>query len=141
MSLENYLAKASVSYSEIQWDFSLEPEEVQKLYNRAKEIGYTQYLDFVQEHRIEIVTYIGLSPSQRQQKKWINHPEKLLIRLAALQICDAASSLLLDIRGVASVVDSGSYRKFQSIVCDGVSSLLLTPFLSLFPFEGFESPF
>ena len=139
MSLHNYLVKSNVPYQEIWSDFDL--EQVQQLYNQLKDLGYRKYHAFVVEHQKDILKYISLSHSQRQQKKWVNHSDNLLIRLASLQISAATVQLLDDIQQIELIVDGGSYRQFHSAVADGVLSLTLAMPLSDFPFEDFENPF
>lgn len=139
MSLENYLAKSSGSYEEISWSF--DREQVEELYNLLKEIGLEKYFSFVREHQTDILKYISLSPSQRLQKKWVNHPQILLIRFAALQISGATVSFLSDIREAAWIVDRGSYREFHSVIATGLMPLMMTFHFRKFPFDGFENPF
>ena len=67
MSLENYLVKSNVAAEEIRYDFH--PEEVSQLYSLLKEKGYDWYFAFVQNNLKDILRYISLAPSQRQQKK------------------------------------------------------------------------
>jgi hypothetical protein len=141
MSLENYLVKSSVSYEEIRFEFDLHPEEVEQLYNRVKETGANQYFSFVVKHQEDILRYISLSPSQRKQKKWVNHPDILLIRLAALQISDATLTLQNDIAPIAEMVNRGSYRDFHAVIARGYLHALFGHPLSRFPFEKFENPF
>ena len=136
MSLYNYLVKSDVSGTEIRWDFH--QEEVAQLYNLLKETGLSNYYVFVQDNLQDILRYIRISPSQRTQKKWVNHPQNLLIRCAALQIADSASTLLLDIQEVAHIVDKGSYREFEAVVSQGVANLILNLPLHKFPFQGFD---
>lgn len=136
MSLYNYLVKSDVSGTEIRWDFH--QEEVAQLYNLLKETGLSNYYVFVQDNLQDILRYIRISPSQRTQKKWVNHPQNLLIRCAALQIADSANTLLLDIQEVAHIVDRGSYREFEAVVAQGVANLILNLPLHKFPFQGFD---
>lgn len=136
MSLYNYLVKSDVSGTEIRWDFH--QEEVAQLYNLLKETGLSNYYVFVQDNLQDILRYIRISPSQRTQKKWVNHPQNLLIRCAALQIADSANTLLLDIQEVAHIVDKGSYREFEAVVSQGVANLILNLPLHKFPFQGFD---
>lgn len=139
MSLYNYLVKSSVQLEEIQSSFSR--EEVKQLYTFLKESGYEKHFFFVKEHRTDILKYISQSDSQRHSKKWMNNPDLLSIRFAALQLSSATVRLLSDIEPVAEVVDSGSYRSFHSIVAVGVANLLFARSLADFPFEGFDNPF
>jgi hypothetical protein len=139
MSLYNYLVKSDVSGTEIRWDFRREEEE--QLYNLLKGIGLRKYLEFVRGNLKDILKYISLSPSQRKQKTWVNHPDNLLIRCAALQIADITRSFLLDIREVSDIVDGGSYRSFEAAVAQGIAPLILQYPLSKFPFDGFDNPF
>jgi hypothetical protein len=139
MSLENYLAKSRGPYVEILWDFS--PEQKKQHHCRLKEIGLKQYRAFVLEHLQDILRYISLSPSQRQQKKWVSHPDGLLIRFAALQISGAVVALLDDIDEISLIVDNGSYRQFHSVLAGAVSKSILQPVVLKNPFDDFENPF
>lgn len=138
MSLYNYLVKSNGPCEEIRCDFR--QGEVEQLYSILRGIGYRKYCAFVQEHLPDILKYIGLSPSQRGQKKWVNHPHSLLIRYAALQISCATVQLLEDIRLIDTVVDSGSYRKFHSIIADALAQQIVDPPLMRFP-GGYPNPF
>lgn len=139
MSLENYLLKSYLPYQEIQSDFH--HEQVLQLYNRAKEIGYTGYFAFVRNNLPDILKYISLSSSQRQQKKWVNHPDNLLIRFAALQISGATVDLLDGLVPISDIVNNGSYRDFHSISARALAPILLNHPLLKFPFDGFDNPF
>jgi len=139
MSLDNYLAKSGEVYGEIRLEIS--PEQVEQLYFRVKELGYNQYRVFVKEHLADILKYISLSRSQREQKKWVNHPDILLIRLAALQISAATAKLQNGIDQIAYIVGRGSYRQFHAAMADGLAPLLLEYPLARFPFEGCDNPF
>lgn len=138
MSLDNYLERSHGSYEEMLWDFSR--EQIEQLYNRVRELGREQYLAYVAEHLKDILRYISLSPSQRQQKKWVNYPDGLLLRLAALQISAATVRLTDDIYGIAGIVDRGSYRAFHSEMAYGLAMRLFEEPFSLFPFEGYGDP-
>ncbi len=139
MSLDNYLAKARGFGAEIRFEFS--SKEVEQLYNFLKELGYREYLTWVYQHQEEVLKYISLSQSQRQQKKWVNHSDNLLIRLAAYQTSLATDQLLADISPIADYVDNGSYRKFHSLVADALlPQIFYSPFRH-FPFEGCPDPF
>ena len=139
MSLYNYLVESNRPYEEIRYDFR--PEEVQQLYNLLLKIGGSQFRDFVVEHLTDILKYISLSPSQRLQKKWVNHPENLLIRFAALQISASTVSFLSDAEDIADFVDRGSYRSFHAVIAQALAPFLLKMPLFRFPFEGFDNPF
>lgn len=139
MSLYNYLVKSRAPYEEMYCTYH--QAEVVQLYNLLKEIGFGQYYAFLQEHQEDILKYIGLAPSQRQQKKWVNNPNILLIRFGALQISYATVRLLDGIVQIDSIVDSGSYRKFHSVVADQLGTLLLDHPFAQFPFEVFPNPF
>lgn len=139
MSLENYLAKSNVTYQEILWGF--DREQVQQLYNLLKNLGLEKYFAFVREHQQDILKYISLSPSQRSQKKWVNHPDNMLIRFAALQISSSTVSFLDDIHEVIWIVDGGSYRDFHTVIASGLMPLMMSFQFRSFPFDGFESPF
>jgi hypothetical protein len=139
MSLRNYLAKPCEAYQEIKEDFS--QEEVQKLYNLLKEIGINQYLLFYRDNLELIRKYISLFPSQRKAKKWMNHPDILLIRFAAIQIWNSTEQLLDDIGEVAYIVDNGSYRSFQTVFALSVAYRFRHWPLFQFPFDGFDNPF
>lgn len=138
MSLQNYLAKSDGPFEEIRYAFR--PEEVVQLYKLLRETGYKKHCAFVREHLPDILKYIGLSPSQREQKKWVNHPHNLQIRIAALQISHATILLLEDIQPICTVVDSGSYRKFHSIVADALGQTIVGSPLCLFLRE-YPNPF
>jgi hypothetical protein len=133
MSLGNYLAKANGPYTEILYDFS--DDETQQLYKILKDTGYSKHLSFVNGNLEDIKKYISLSPSQRQQKKWKNHPNSLLIRFCALQLSAATVKLLDKLYPIAHIVDGGSYRDFHSTVADGLSQVVLTHPFSFFPFS------
>lgn len=139
MSLDNYLAKSSGPALEIRSGFA--PEQVQALYNLVKATGRKRYFAFVKAHLPDILLYIGLSPSRRDQKKWVSHPHNLLLRLAALQISDSVVTVLNDLWPIASIVDRGSYRSFHSAVADALAPELLCFSFFEFPFEGFDNPF
>lgn len=139
MSLQNYLVKSDVSATEIRCTFH--KEEVEQLYMTLKEKGYEEYLGFVRQNLKDILKYISLSQSQREQKKWINHPENLLLRFAALQISETVLEFQSDICEIDQIVDKGSYRKFHSVIADALAPMLLFQPLNKFPFEGYESPF
>lgn len=140
MSLENYLLSESKAAQEIRWDFR--PEEVSQLYSLLKGLGYERYLDFVRRSLKDILRYISLSPSQRTQKKWINHPDALLLRFASLQIAEITLKFLRDSVGASRIVDHDSYRKFHTVFANALAPLLLDPeLLRSFPFEGFDNPF
>lgn len=94
MSLENYLVKSDVSATEIRCTFHR--EEVEQLYKTLQAKGYDEYLSFVRLNLKDILKYISLSPSQREQNKWINHPEQLLLRFAALQISEIVLGFQID---------------------------------------------
>lgn len=139
MSLENYLVRSHEPAVEIRNAFG--KEEIEQLYNLVKEIGYKQYGHFFVENIQEIVKYISLTPSRRAQKKWVNSPNILLIRLAALQISLSTVSLTNDIVPITKIVDRGSYRDFHSVVAASVALLLKKQPLFSFPFDGWENPF
>lgn len=141
MSLENYLLSESRPAQEIRWDFR--PEEVSQLYNLLRERGFDGYLAFVRDNLKDILRYMSLSPSQRTQKKWINHPDGLLLRCATLQISEITLRFLGGIADIAMIVDSGSYRKFHSVVADTLVPMLLNPDLfRVLPFDDMqENPF
>lgn len=139
MSLENYLVKSNVSAVEIRSDFR--SEQVEQLYNLVKEIGREKYFYFFRDNLEDILKYISLSPSQRRQKKWVNHPDNLLIRLASLQISDVTSDFLHNIADISFVVDSGSYRDFHTIVARQMAPLMMNRSIFHFPFDGFDNPF
>ncbi len=139
MSLENYLVKSDVSATEIRCTFLR--EEVEQLYMTLKAKGYDDYLAFVRQNLKDILKYISLSPSQRTQKKWINHPEGLLLRFAALQLSETVLSFQSDICDIARIVDKDSYRKFHSVIANALVPLLFAQPLKEFPFEGYNSPF
>lgn len=139
MSLYNYLARSCEPAQEIRSDF--DQEQCEQLYKHVKALGYKKYHAFVLEHLSDILKYISLSHSQRQQKKWVNHPDNLLIRLAALQISCSTNQFLQDIEPIVQIVDSGSYRQFHSAIAAGVAAMLKKDVLKLFPFEEFDNPF
>lgn len=139
MSLRSYLEKAYEPEMEIRSAFR--PEEIEQVFRQLQEIGFSKYFSFVKEHQADILKYIRLTPSQRQQKKWISHPQNLLLRLAALQISEATVELQTEIIEVADVVDRGSHRSFHSILAGGVCNLLLSCPFYYFPFEEYKSPF
>jgi hypothetical protein len=139
MSLESYLAKSHERGAEIRWDFP--KEQQQPLYNLLKEIGLKKYLGWIRAHLPDILKYISLSPSQRGQKKWTNHPDILLIRCAAIQISDVTEKFLIDIEPIAAIVDNGSYRQFHAVITQGLAPLMLSFPFAKFPFEGFDNPF
>lgn len=142
MNLENYLSKANEPFQEILSDFFDNPEQVEQLYKRVKAIGGNQYLYFVQEHQEDILRYIGLTPARRAQKKWVNHPDILLIRLAALQISRVTVQLLAGIRTALFVpATNGSYREFHAAFAAEVyPAIQMNPF-AYFPFQEYENPF
>lgn len=138
MSLHNYLARSTVPFEEIRSGF--DHEQVQQLYNLLKELGCGQYLCLVQEHQTDILKYISLTSSQRNQKRWVNHPDILLIRFAAYQISLATVKLLDDIEPIVHIVDGGSYRAFHSTIADALfESVLYSPLLAFF--DGYDNPF
>jgi hypothetical protein len=139
MSLENYLAKSHERGQEIRLAFP--KEQQQPRCNLLKEIGWKKYLCWVREHLEDILKYISLSPSQREKKKWANHPDILLIRCAAIQISGAAEQFLSDIEPIAGIVDNGSYRQFHTVIAQGIAPLMLSFPLAKFPFEGVDNPF
>jgi hypothetical protein len=138
MSLYSYLVKSNGVFEEMRWDFS--PEEIQQLYTLLKELGFSQYRAFVQEHLQEILKYISLSPSQRKQKKWVNHPDILLIRMAALQISFATVQMCCDIQEINDVVNQDSYRKFHAVMAAGLAAQLTHPPFRNF-FRDYDNPF
>ncbi|NCI45035.1 hypothetical protein [Sediminibacterium soli] len=138
MSLGNYLSKSDGPYSEIFYDFL--PEEIQKLAVILKENGYVKHMSFINENLDDIQKYISLSPSQRQQKKWKNHPNSLWIRFSALQLSAATVKLVSGIYPISYIVDGGSYREFHSIVANGLSVLLLSHPFTYYPFSD-KNPF
>lgn len=139
MSLYNYLVKSSGSAEEIRYNFR--PEEVEQLYKLLREKGFYTYFDFVRNNRKDILKYISLSDSQREQKKWKNHPEQLLLRFAALQIAEATVKLLNDILDIVDIVDAKSYRAFLATCANGLAPLLLDTPLGDFQFDGYDNPF
>lgn len=139
MSLENYLVKSRVAAEEIRSGFH--PEEVSQLYNFLKEKGYDWYFLFVQDNQKDILKYISLSPSQRQQKKWLNHPYALILRFAALQISEITLQFQSNIDEIAGIVDNGSYRKFHAVIVNALAPMLLETPLKSFPFDNYDSPF
>lgn len=139
MSLGSYLDKAGESGQEIEWAFS--SEEIQKLYNLLKEIGFLEYRKFVKLNREAIAKYLSLSPSQRNQKKWVNHSDNLLIRFAALQLSNSTAVFQSDIYDLCSVVDGGSYRKFHAILASALITQHTDHLYMDFPFEGYDNPF
>jgi len=138
MSLENYLSRSDGPYSEIFYDFL--PEEIQQLAAFLKETGYIKHISFIKENLDDIQKYISLSPSQRQQKKWKNHPQNLWIRFAALQLSAATVELVSGIHPISYIVDGGSYREFHSIMANGLSTLLLSHPFAYYPFSD-KNPF
>lgn len=138
MSLGNYLAKSDGPYSEIIYDFF--PEEIQQLTTLLKENGYVKHMSFINENLEDIQKYISLSPSQRKQKKWKNHPNSLWIRFSALQLSAATVKLVSDIHPISYIVDGGSYREFHSVIASGVSTLLLSHPFTYYPFSE-KNPF
>ena len=139
MSLQNYLVKSDVSAVEIHCTFSR--EEVAQLHKSLQAKGYEQYLLFVRQNLKDILKYISLSQSQRQQKKWTNHPEEQLLRFAALQLSRTVLEFQSDICDISQIVDKGSYRKFHSVIANALVPLLFAQPLKEFPFEGYDSPF
>lgn len=139
MSLGNYLVKSSTASEEIRSDFR--PEEVEQLYSLLQAKGYDWYLAFVRNNQKDILRYISLSRSQRSQKKWINHPDGMLLRFAALQISETTLVFQRNIDEISQIVDHGSYRKFHSVLVNGLAPLLLEEPLKIFPFDDYESPF
>ncbi|MGR3790698.1 hypothetical protein ACUXZJ_07280 [Flavobacterium sp. TN-1] len=136
MSLENYLLKSNAPAQEIRYAFS--EQEVEQLYNLVSTMKFPEYLRFVGENLEDIQKYTAITDSQRKQKKWVNHSKNLLIRMAALQLADATVEFLNDICDIALVVDSGSYRKFHSIISTGLfDKILCNPFF-YFPFQEDE---
>ena len=138
MSLENYLVRSDVSETEIRCSFR--QEEVSQLHTLLKEKGFDWYRDFL-TNLSDILKYIALPPSRREAKKWVAHPDALLLRFAALQISAITVQFQLDIDGIAGIVDFGSYRSFPSVIANGLAPLLLGSPLKEFPFEGYDSPF
>lgn len=136
MSLHNYLVRSREACEEIRWGFSL--EEKRQLYWILKEIGGAKYFSFVKAHRADILKYISLPDSRRQQKKWVNHPDILLIRVAALQISDSTVKLCENIEPIAHLVDGGSYREFHAAMAEGIVPLLLDSFPLYDFFDWFE---
>ena len=139
MSLQNYLVKSHVSATEIRCTFHR--EEVEQLHKTLQAKGYSEYLAFVRQNLKDILKYISLSQSQREQKKWINHPDLLLLRFAALQISETVLAFQLDICDIAQIVDKGSYKKIHSVIANALAPLLFAQPLTEFPFEGYDSPF
>lgn len=140
MSLDNYLAKAQTQTAEIRLAFDVAPSQVEQLYTRLQEIGFAQYVGFVLEHLADIHKYISLSDSQRKQKKWVNYPDGVLLRFAALQISVATVKLQNNIAGIAYLVNGGSYRNFHSEMAGGVCGILAQPPLRYWPFDQHKSP-
>lgn len=139
MSLQNYLDRASGFLTEIQ--SNIQREEAELLYNRLKEIGYDQYLAFVEANQTDILKYLSLSPSQRRQKKWLNHPDILLIQLAAIQISYSTDVLLKGIAMLSLDVETGvSYRYFHAKVAEHLLDRILYLPFSRFSVNG-ENPF
>lgn len=141
MSLESYLAKARGFDEEILSDFS--DEQIEQLYTRLSALSMQGYVSFVRSHQTEIVQYIELTPSQRCRAKWLNHPDILLIRLAAYQISSITDVFLTYIENLNSLAQySGvSYRKFHASLSEHLSEMAFSRYLTLFPFDGYESPF
>lgn len=133
MSLDNYLVRSNEPFEEMQNDFL--QEDIQQLYNHVKTLGYAGYLSFVREHLEDILKYVGLTQSQRRQKKWINHPDIVLIRWAAIQASGGTVRFLNEVRPITMIVDQGSYRSFLATVASAlVPRILKSPF-EVFPFE------
>lgn len=138
MSLYNYLVKSNEPFYELRSEF--DHEQITQLHKLLKGLGFTNYLAFVREHQEDILKYIGLSPSRRQQKKWVNHPDILLIRYAALQLSAATVQLLADIEPIERIVDRGSYREFHAAIAQGIAPCALySPLLGFF--RDYENPF
>ena len=140
MSLKNYLVKSNESYLEILWDFR--PEQVEELYKLLLKKGHVEYHTFCGKNIQDIHTYIGLSPSQRRQKKWVNRPDALEFRFAALQAAHSAVAFLDRMLAAADLVDGGSYRKFleetsRALYCKEVQF----PFYAIWPFDQLKNPF
>ncbi len=139
MSLYNYLVKSNKPAQEIRSDFRR--EEVEQLYKLLKELGHPKYHAFVRERQQDICKYVELSESQRQQKKWANHPDILLIRFAALHLSESTVELLRDMENLANIVDRGSYRQFHAELAHALFQRIVRPPFYRFPFEGFDNPF
>lgn len=142
MNLENYLAKSNGPFQEILSEFDYTSGLVEELCNRVREIGYNGYVSFVREHQEDILQYIGLSPSQRAKKKWVNHSDILLIRLAALQISGLTLRFLAGMRESLIVPQTnGSYREFHRCVAGKVLRVIENSPFVYFPFRGYDNPF
>src|SRR5690625_3115883 len=133
MSLKNYLAKSNKQPQEIRLSFDL--AEIEVLYTLLKEIGGAQYHAFLVKHLASIVQYISLTPSQRLQKKWVGHPDILLIRFAALQLSESTVSLMNDLEPIADLVNRSSYRDFHAAVARGVAPVFVSLSFLHWPFS------
>lgn len=139
MSLYNYLAKARVVEEEIR--MNLPHERVQTLYNLVKEIGPDRYYEWWRQNRELALQYMQLPSSRRRAKKWENHPDILLIQLAALQLSYATSRFLHQARQIGEIVDGGSYRDFHCTIAGALMETCSTPYFFHFPFVDFDNPF
>lgn len=140
MSLYSYLSKSSSIYYELEDNF--EEGEIMEVHKLLIDIKVQGYFSFVANNIDDIQKYISLSPSQRKQKKWLNHKDNLLIRFAALQISFATVEMIKDLHPLGGVLDGGgSYRSFHSITADALSNQLLRQPLFYFPFSSFTNPF
>lgn len=133
MSLENYLLKSNGPAIEIRYDFN--PDEIEQLYKIVCNLKLSDYMVFIRDNSQDIHKYIKLTPSQRKRKKWLNHPQNLLLRMAALQVSEVTFEYTSDLTPICSVVDSGSYRKFHSIFVGAFLDYYFSnPFVE-FPFQ------
>lgn len=134
MSLENYLAKVHEYGQEIQ--YTLDYHDVEQLYTRLIELEFGGYCTFFFDNQKDIEKYLTLTRSQREQKKWVNHPNILLIQLGAIQLSLVIAPILA---GVEYAVGS-PYRDFSRGVVSAACELLSVRFLLVFPFDGYDSP-
>ncbi|RGS35837.1 hypothetical protein DWX97_14310 [Bacteroides cellulosilyticus] len=139
MSLENYLAKSNGPYEEILWEFR--NDEIVQLYNQLRTEGFGEHFVYVKEHLTDILKYISLSPSQREQKKWTKRPDLLMFRFSALQISYSTVKFLSDASPMAQIVDSDSYRKFHSLFANLIGNIAVVNPLLSFPFADYPNPF
>lgn len=139
MSLDNYLDKAGEAGQEIEWGFSA--EEIQRLYTLLSDCGYAEHLKFVVDNHKDIVKYLSLTPSRREQKRWADHPNNLQLRFAALQLSNSTVAFQDDIFDLRWMLDRGSYREFHATLAQAVMNQHLELPFAEFPFEDFDNPF
>lgn len=140
-TLESCLAEVQEPAQEIRLSFR--PDEVERLYNLLRRLGFAQYCNFVREHIVEIHKYIELPASRRAVPDAASPDDLLLIRIASFQVAEIAGELLSEIAWIAYPVNLTSGKDLCADVGAGFASLLLRKKhpLWFFPFDGYDNPF